>query len=61
MKFCRHYFKMETIFMNKENNETNEPHSFKLDLANKRNLKNPNKNIKIWPQLIQVFTTVGKI
>ena len=35
--------------MNKENNETNEPHSFKLDLANKRNLKNPNKNIKIWP------------
>ena len=29
--------------MNTENVKTNEPHRFKLDLANKLNLKNPNK------------------
>ena len=38
---------METIFMNTENSKTNEPHRFKLDLADKRNLKNPNKNIAL--------------
>ena len=32
---------METIFMNTENSKTNEPHRFKLHLANKLNLKNP--------------------
>ena len=30
--------------MNTENSGTNEPHRFKLDLADKLNLKNPNKN-----------------
>ena len=35
---------METIFMNTENNKTNEPHRFKLTLADKINLKDPNKN-----------------
>ena len=35
---------METIFMNTENSKTNESHRFKLDLANKRNLKIPKKN-----------------
>ena len=35
---------METIFMNTENSETSEPHRFKLDLTDKLNLKNPNKN-----------------
>ena len=34
---------METIFMNTENSETNESHRFKLDLADKCNLKNPKK------------------
>ena len=34
---------METIFMNTENSKTNEPHRFKLDLADKLNLKNPEK------------------
>ena len=34
---------METIFMNTKNSKTNEPHRFKLDLADKLNLKNPNK------------------
>ena len=35
---------METIFMNTENSKTNESHRFRLDLANKLNLKNPKKN-----------------
>ena len=38
---------METIFMNTENSKTNEPHRFKLDLADKLNLENPNKNIAL--------------
>ena len=39
--------KMETIFMNTENNKTSEPHKFKLDLTDKLNLKNPNKNMPL--------------
>ena len=31
--------------MNTENGKTNEPHRFKLDLRDKRNLNNPNKNM----------------
>ena len=38
---------MEAIFMNTENSKTNEPHRFKLDLADKLNLKNPNKNMAL--------------
>ena len=38
---------MDTIFMNSENSKTNEPHRFKLDLTDKRNLKNPNKNMAL--------------
>ena len=38
---------METIFMNTENSKTNEPHRFKLNLADKLNLKNPNKNVAL--------------
>ena len=38
---------METIFMNTENSKTNEPRRFKLDLADKRNLKNPKKNMAL--------------
>ena len=37
--------KMETIFMNTENRKTSKPHRFKLDLTDKRNLKNLNKNM----------------
>ena len=36
---------METIFINSENSKTSEPHRFKLNLADKLNLKNPNKNM----------------
>ena len=38
---------METIFMNTENIKTNEPHRFKLNLADKLNFKNPNKNMAL--------------
>ena len=38
---------METIFTNTENSKTNEPHRFKLDLTDKLNLKNPNKNMAL--------------
>ena len=31
--------------MNTENSKTNEPHKFRLTLADKLNLKDPNKNI----------------
>ena len=36
---------METIFMNNENSKTNEPHRFRLILADKLNLKDPSKNM----------------
>ena len=38
---------METIFINTENSKTNEPHKFKLDLTDKLNLKNRNKNMAL--------------
>ena len=38
---------METILMNTKNSKTNEPHRFKLDLADKRNLKNPKKSMAL--------------
>ena len=41
------HYKMDTIFMNTENSKTNEPHRFKLGLADKLKLKYPNKNIAL--------------
>ena len=38
---------METIFMNTENSKINEPFTFKLDLTDKLNLENPNKNMAL--------------
>ena len=38
---------METILMNTENSKTNEPHRFRLTLADKLNLKYPNKNMAL--------------
>ena len=38
---------MEKIFINTENSKTNESHRFKLDLTDKLNLKNPNKNMTL--------------
>ena len=37
---------MEAIFMNNENNQTNEPQRFRLT-ADKLNLKDPNKNMAL--------------
>ena len=42
-----HIIKMETIFVNTGNSKTNESHRFKLDLADKLNLKNPKKNMAL--------------
>ena len=36
---------METIFVNTENSKTNEPHRFRLNLGDKLNLKDSNKNM----------------
>ena len=33
--------------MNNENSKTNEHHSFRLTLVDKRNLKDPNKNMDL--------------
>ena len=38
---------METIFMNTENSKTSKQNIFKLDLIDKLNLKNPNKNMAL--------------
>ena len=38
---------MEAIFMNTENSKTDEPHRFSLILADKLNLKDPNKNMAL--------------
>ena len=38
---------MKTILMNTENSKTSESHRFKLDLTDKLNLKNPNKNMAL--------------
>ena len=39
--------KIETIFINTENSKTNELHRFRLSLADKVNLKNPNKTMTL--------------
>ena len=38
---------METAFMNTENIKTNDPHKFRLTLADKLKLKDPNKNMSL--------------
>ena len=38
---------METIFMNTEKSKTNESRRFRLDLADKLNLKNSKKNMAL--------------
>ena len=40
---------METFFMNSKNSKTNKPNSFKYNLIDKLDLRNPNK---IWHLLI---------
>ena len=38
---------METIFMNTESSKTSDAHKFRLSLADKINLKIPNKNMTL--------------
>ena len=38
---------MKTIFINTENSKTNEPHKFRLTLANKLNLEDCIKNMAL--------------
>ena len=38
---------MGTVFMNTENSKTNEPHRFRLSLADKLNLKNSSKTMAL--------------
>ena len=38
---------METIFMNTENSKTSDAHKFRLSLADKIKLKDPNKNMAL--------------
>ena len=38
---------METIFMNTGNSKTNKPHKFRPTLADKLELKDPNKNMPL--------------
>ena len=40
-------FKNGNNLINTENSKTNEPHKFKLDLTDKLNLKNRNKNMAL--------------
>ena len=40
-------YSMETNFMSTENSKTNEPHRFRLALADKLNLKDPNKDLAL--------------
>ena len=49
---------MKTIFTNTGNSGTNEQNRFKLDLEDKLNLKNPNKNMALANLSIR---TLGKI
>ena len=49
---------METIFANTENSKTNEPHKFVLNLSQRLNLINPNKNVAV-KSLLSI--TRGKI
>ena len=38
---------METVFMNSKNSKTSESHRFRLDLTDKLNLKDPQKNMAL--------------
>ena len=46
---------METVFMNTENSKRNEPHKFRLTLADMLNLKDANKKMAI-PNLSSYYT-----
>ena len=46
---------METIFMNTENSQTNEPHEFVLKLSQRLNLRISNKDVTL--QNLSIYCT----
>ena len=46
---------METIFMNTENSQTNEPHEFVLKLSQRLNLRISNKDVTV--QNLSIYFT----
>ena len=52
---------METIFMKTENSKINEPHRFRLLLADKLNLKDPNKNMALVNLMINLICLIAHI
>ena len=58
---------METIFMTSKSSKTNEPHKFRLSLADKLNLKDPIKNMALanlniyytWENIKSALTTTN--
>ena len=49
-------FRMETKFMNTENDKKNEPHKYVHNLSQRLDLKSSNKHVAL-----QTFVTLGKI
>ena len=45
--FDQYNLEMETMFTNTENSKANKRHKFRLTLADKLNLKDPNKNMTL--------------
>ena len=60
---------METVFMNSKNSKTSESHRFRLDLTDKLNLKDPQKNMALanlsihytWKNIILEYNNKFKI
>ena len=50
---------METIFMNKENSKTNEPHKFVFNLSQRLDLRSSNKHIAL--QNLSIYYTLKNI
>ena len=46
---------METIFMNKKKSNTNEPHKFALNLSQKLDFRNSNKDVAL--QNVSIYYT----
>ena len=50
---------METIFMNKENSKTNEPHKFVFNLSQRLDLRSSNKHVAL--QNLSIYYTLKNI
>ena len=50
---------METVFINSENSKQSDPHRFRLDLTDKLNLKDFNKEMALAWQLSNFWKTLN--